>query len=93
MKLGVDYDGNTGDRQLKRLMYFDVEGNRVEALQEYTHTAEHLLTSALAMGPWMGHGCRHAYPNPRPRRGLSLGRPKLLPAAALSCNDDVVTRW
>lgn len=58
--LGVDYDSNTRDRQLRRLTYLDAKGEHLGAMLAYTHSPEHLLTSAFMLAPWMpashGHG-------------------------------------
>lgn len=63
LALSVDYDNNAGDRQLRRLTYLDVRGKQLTALLTYTHSPEHLLTSALTLAPWMSarhdRGGRH----------------------------------
>jgi len=56
LALTMDYESNRGDRQLRRLMYLDVKGQRLEALQEYAHSPEHLLTAANLVGPWVRDG-------------------------------------
>ena len=56
LALNMEYESNRGDRQLRRLMYLDVKGRRLEALQEYAHSPEHLLTAANRVGPWLRDG-------------------------------------
>ena len=57
--LNMDYESNRGDRQLRRMIYLDVKGRRLEALQEYAHSSEHLLTAANLVGPWLRDGHAH----------------------------------
>ena len=63
LALGVDYDSNTRDRQLRRLTYLSATGQHLTAMLAYTHSREHLLTSAFMLAPWMpaqhGHGGDH----------------------------------
>ena len=60
LALGVDYDSNTSDRQLRRLTYLSATGQHLTAMLAYTHSPEHQLISAFMLAPWMpaqqGHG-------------------------------------
>lgn len=58
LALGVGYDGNLGDRQLRRLTYLTGDRRRLARLA-YTHSPEHLLTSAMTLAPWMPGWHRH----------------------------------
>ncbi|MDA8093981.1 MAG: RHS repeat protein [Betaproteobacteria bacterium] len=68
--LTVRYDDNLGDRQLRRLTYRAADRGPLVAKLAYTHSAEHLLTSASVLVAWdpgmrqddQGHGDdEHAY--------------------------------
>lgn len=58
LALSADYDSNLGDRQLRRLAY-RAGGHRLAAMLTYTHSPEHLLTSAMTLAPWMPGWRRH----------------------------------
>ncbi|BFI96583.1 MAG: hypothetical protein RSP_20930 [Rhodanobacter sp.] len=59
LALNMEYESNRGDRQLRRLMYLDVKGQRLETLQEYAHSPEHLLTAAKLEWPRLREGRDH----------------------------------
>ncbi|MDA8383507.1 MAG: RHS repeat protein [Betaproteobacteria bacterium] len=50
--LTARYDDNLGDRQLRRLTYRVADRGRLVAELTYTHSAEHLLTSASVLAAW-----------------------------------------
>lgn len=52
LTLTAKYDSDLGDRQLRRLTY-RAGKHRLTAQLTYTHSPEHLLTSAMTLAPWM----------------------------------------
>lgn len=59
LALSQDYESNRGDRQLRRLMYFDGHGHRLTTLQDYRHSPEHLLTAASMVLPSLASSHAH----------------------------------